>query len=460
MASLGRLTYREASWRDNVGRLGIGGAIWPSALLFAVVLVAVWLMGLWAYLSLSGSNAAMVYVTAAIIATLALVARTGFASLETGEWRSSSATDPVTGALNHRSFQERLEDSIHTARRGTPFTLALMDLDGFSRINRVLGHAAGDVVLRAVATALATEGGPADSVFRISGDEFAVVAPGVSEGGALQFGKRLLSAVHGVAVAQVPGLSASIGVVACSESCDRDELLKRADAAQTWAKYHGKNRAVLYDKHMVHALDVEERLQIRERESHLGIARALAAAVDARDSRNYYHSRNVASLVSLVCVELGFDEDRSRRVESAAMLHDVGKIALSDEVLQAHRRSPKQLRLAREHVTLGETLVESLGESGIPLWVRSHHERWDGSGYPDGLAGERIPLEARIIALADAYDTMTSSRRFGRQASKGAVLQEIDHGIGTRFDPALAETFIHVVGTTASLGWVDDWAVV
>ena len=459
MAGLTRLVGKNRSWRNSSSKLDMGGPVWPPTLLAATVLVAVGLMGWWAYEAPISTGEASLYVAASVIATMALVARTGFAGLEAGEWMSFATSDPVTGALNHRVFHERLEAQCAVARRGKPFTLALLDIDAFSGINQVLGHAEGDAVLRAVADALCIDRESGESVYRLTGDEFAVIAPGVSEQMALEFGRRLLSAIRCIDVPGLAGLSASIGVVAASEAqFDKERLLVRADAAQTWAKYHGKNRVVAYDEHMVRALGVEERLRIREHQSHLGIARALAAAVDARDSRNYYHSRNVAALVALLCSELDLDDEHVRRIEIAAILHDVGKIALSDDALKHGPTSPRQERAAREHATLGATLVESLGDAEMPAWVRAHHERWDGSGYPDGLAGSQIPYESRIIALSDAYDSMTAGRRGGRQLSKGAALQEIDHGIGTRFDPQLAESFIRVVGTTASLGWSDDWA--
>jgi len=458
MAGLTRFVGKDRSWRDSTSRLDMGGPVWPPTMLAATVLIAVGLMGWWAVEARISTGEAALYVMASVLATLALVARTGFASLEAGEWKSFATADPVTGALNHRAFQERIEAQLAVARRGEPFTVALLDIDAFSGINQVLGHAQGDAVLRAVADALCDDREAGETVYRLSGDEFAVIAPGIGEGASVDFGRRLLSAIHRIDISGLPGLSASIGVATgTGELCDREQLLVRADAAQTWAKYHGKNRVVAYDEHMVKALGVEERLRIREHESHLGIARALAAAVDARDSRNYYHSRNVAALVALLCNELDLDYEHARRIEIAAMLHDVGKIALSDEALQHGTASPRQQRAAREHATLGATLVESLGDSDMPGWVRAHHERWDGTGYPDGLAGTEIPYESRIIALADAYDSMTAGRRGGRQLSKGAALQEIDHGIGTRFDPELAESFIRVVGTTASLGWSDEW---
>lgn len=458
MATLSRLVHRDGSWKTSVGRLSMGDSVWPPTVLSAVVFISVGAMAWWAYTEPVSSGQATFYVAVGVVATLALVARTGFASLEAGEWRSSSATDPVTGALNHRSFQELCEERIAAARRGEAFTIALIDVDAFSRINHVLGHAEGDAVLRAVATALNTVTVRGMSVCRLSGDEFAVIGPAIGEKEALEFGRELLASVRKIDVPGLPGLSASVGVASCTGyECDREQLLVRADAAQSWAKYHGKNRVVAYDEHMVRALGVEERLRIREHESHMGIAHALSAAVDARDSRNYYHSRNVAALVALLCTELELNDERRRRIEIAAMLHDVGKIALPDEILKQQSPSPRQEREAQEHAVLGATLVDSLGEVGIPVWVRAHHERWDGTGYPDGLAGTDIPFEARIIALADAYDSMTSGRRGGRQLSKGAALQEIDHGIGTRFDPDLAEVFIHIVGMTPSLGWSDDW---
>jgi putative nucleotidyltransferase with HDIG domain len=193
-----------------------------------------------------------------------------------------------------------------------------------------------------------------------------------------------------------------------------------------------------------------------EERSFIDIARSLAAAADARDARNYYHARNVASLSVILAEAVGLDSSRSRLVEIAAILHDVGRIAMPDPVMPAFK--PGRPSLAdQEHAALGAQLVGSLGVEGLPSWVRAHHERWDGTGFPDGLRGEQIPLEARMIALADAYDSLTAGRRGGSSMSKSAALQEIDHGIGTRFDPDLAERFIEVVGRTASLGWSDKW---
>jgi len=459
MAAVTRLALSDRGWRSSMGRSIGTDAAWPSTVISGIVFASCGVMAWWAYRAPDGSSERLLYVAAASVAVIALVARTGFASAETGLLKDTSSTDPVTGAFNHRAFQEVCEERILASRRRSePFVVAVLDLDGFARVNSMLGHAEGDSALRTVVAALELAGGRASQVFRLSGDEFAVIGMSVLPSRANEFATDLLAAIAGVEPATGLRLSASIGIVAC-ETCteSRDELLRRADAAQVWAKYHGKGRVVAYDERIVRALGVEERLQLHEEQSYLGIARALSAAADARDPRNYYHSRNVAALSVLLSEAIGCEPARVREIEIAAMLHDVGRIAMSDSAARVWRSGAIDTVREQEHTVLGERLVDALGIEGLASWVRGHHERWDGSGYPDGLAGEKIPMEARLIALADAYDGMTTGRRGGAPLSRSAALQEIDHGMGTRFDPILAELFISVVGQTVSLGWSDEW---
>jgi diguanylate cyclase (GGDEF)-like protein len=459
MAALTRLSTVDAGWQASMGRPIDTDHMWQPSILSAVVLAGSAVMGAWAYQLPDGSGERGLYVAAASIAIMALVAHTGFASFEAGTLKDTSSTDPVTGALNHRSFQEECDQRILASRRrGVPFALVAIDLDGFARINNLLGHAAGDEALRAVVNALEAATGRSAKVFRLSGDEFGVIGAGVGLAQAKTFAAGLLAAISTVEPSPGLRLSASIGVVAC-DACreTKDELLRRADAAQVWAKYHGKGRVVAYDERIVRALGVEERMRLDEEHAYVGVVRALSAAADARDARNHYHSRNVAALAVLLAEAVGIDPIRTRQIEIAGILHDVGRIAMPDPVMPAFKRGQRASRADEEHAALGARLVESLGVDGMASWVRAHHERWDGGGFPDGLAGDAIPLEARVIALADAYDAMTAGRRGGASMSKSAALQEIDHGIGTRFDPVLAETFIEVVGRTASLGWSDEW---
>jgi diguanylate cyclase (GGDEF)-like protein len=337
--------------------------------------------------------------------------------------------------------------------------LAALNLDDFTRVNEVLGRGPGDAVLVRVGEVLQSSVGRRCEVFRLSGDDFAVIAPGFGLNDRMPVGTDLLNAVSGIELGQGLQLSASVGVVSSDgDSSASDELARQADAAQVWAKYHGKGRVVVHDDTIVRALGAEERLRLDDVRLHYDVARALAASADARDARSVYHSRNVAALAVLLGEAAGLKDDQLRALEIAGMLHDVGQIALPDQLVIAPL-TPSRRLAAREHSVLGAQLVESVGVEGAATAVRSHHEQWDGGGYPDGLSAEQIPIEARIIALADAYDGMTSGRRSGTIMSRAAALQEIDHALGTRFDPVLAEQFIRLVGTTSSLGWSDEWMV-
>jgi len=196
----------------------------------------------------------------------------------------------------------------------------------------------------------------------------------------------------------------------------------------------------------VEALDADERIRKLEEQSELAAVRALAAAVDARDSATQYHSRNVAALAVRVAQSLELSHDTTRLLEVAALLHDVGKIGVADAILRKRGAlTAVERRDIEEHPVLGERILASNRFDEILPWVRGHHERWDGTGYPDGLAGEDIPLEARILALCDAYDAMTSERPYRNALTPDAAIQELDLCIGTQFDPVLADVFIRMI---------------
>jgi diguanylate cyclase (GGDEF)-like protein len=459
IAAVMRVVDRREPWQAVMSRPSATESEWTTAVMSLCVLVAVCLAAVWAYNALS-IEVSTVYFLLGLTATFAMVARTAILSFETGVLKESVGTDPVTGVGNMSAFEDRLETAVLLARRARePFVLAVVNLDDFSRVNEVLGRAAGDQVLVQVGRALTTTIGKNCEAFRLVGDEFAVIARGFGLHDRAPIGSDLLAAVSDINPGRGLVLSASIGVVSCDDALpSSSELIRDADAAQVWAKYHGKGRVVVHDDRIVRALGVEERLRLNDARLHYDVARALAASADARDSRSVYHSRNVAALSVLLGEAAGLEDEQLRTLEIAAMLHDVGQIALPDELVVGPL-SPSRRLAAREHAILGAQLVDSVGVEGAAAAVRGHHERWDGFGYPDGLSGNQIALESRIIALADAYDGMTSGRRSGTNMSRAAALQEIDHALGTRFDPILAERFIRLVGTTSSLGWSDEWAV-
>ena len=216
-----------------------------------------------------------------------------------------------------------------------------------------------------------------------------------------------------------------------------------ADAALYWAKRHGKDRATIYDAQVAGPVDPEQRVrELRER-ANLEAVRALAAAVDARDRGTQDHSRNVSALATALARELGLEDETVTLIGFAGLLHDVGKVGVPDSVLykDVALTDEERARL-REHAPLGAQILSSTAMSEILPWVRHHHERWDGSGYPDGLAGEQIPLGARIIGVCEAYDSLVSGR-FGRAPlTRRAALQQIDLDLGVKFDPVVGERFM------------------
>jgi diguanylate cyclase (GGDEF)-like protein len=459
MAGLARLRDYDDSWRSSNARLPNTEGVWVSTVLSLYVLVGAAFIGWWLYTAPGLQADVRLYATLGLLATFALVARTGVTAIETVLARSTADLDPVTGAPGLRTFTRRADEALATQGVGDPVSLIVFDMDAFSAVNSALGHSGGDRVLADVAKVVSSAAEGRGDLYRLSADEFVVLCP-IGEGRAAVLSAEILSVIRGLTPVEGRPLSASMGVAGCSGGeCSREELLGRANAAQAWAKYHGKGRVVRFDERIVRALGVEERLREHEDQPGLEMARALASAADARDPRNYYHSRNVASLAVLFSEALGLEADQVRRIEVAAMLHDCGKLGLPDELLADVLRSSRLQMAAREHSALGEALVQSVALPDVPSWIRHHHERWDGAGYPDALSGEAVPLESRIIALADAYDAMTSGVRNRMPMSRGAALQEIDLGMGSRFDPELAERFIEVVGATASLGWSDDWAL-
>jgi diguanylate cyclase (GGDEF)-like protein/putative nucleotidyltransferase with HDIG domain len=424
----------------------------PMALVVAVPLteiVSIPVMGVIGAGFRAGSPQQTVLLTAAAVLAGMVVARTGLTVAENGHLFSRSITDPLTGLNNHRHFQERLEGEIRSAGTfGGQVSVAMLDLDEFSRVNGLRGHAAGDVLLSAAAESVRDAVRDQDVVCRVGGDEIAVIFADTDPATAAMVCRRILDRLRSGECVDGWPVTASIGVAGYPDDAgDREDLVRKADGAQYWAKFHGKNQVVVYDPEVVLALDAEERIRNLQQQSHLATVRALAAAVDARDPLTQYHSRNVATLAVALAERVGLDRNKTQLLEVAALLHDIGKIGISDAVLRkTGKLTPSERAHIEEHPLLGEQILSSTRLTEILPWVVAHHERYDGRGYPCGLAGPAIPYEARILAICDAYDAMTSDRPYRRALSKAAAVQEIDLNMGTQFDPQLAEEFIRLVG--------------
>ncbi len=460
MAGLVRLRDSELSWSDMAIRpLGVND-VWSATVISSVVLASVIAIAVWCYTAPAPSLELVPYIACGMLATLALIGRTGVTAIETALLRQQADIDPLTGLRNSGACRSALDQALESATRlGLPISVIVLDLDDFARINEGLGQMAGDAILVDVARALTQAIGRQGELFHLEADEFAVIVRESRDQAAL-VAANLLRSIEEIRPTGSLRVSASIGLAELTEGLDGgEELFRQAAAAESWAKYHGKGRVVVFDERILRALGVEDRLKDVREDAAARLVRALCAAADARDQRNYYHSRNTAALAVILCETLGLERERVQRIEIAALLHDCGKLCLADDLLADRLLTSRQQLALREHAELGGALTASLGLDGVSEWILHHHERWDGAGYPDGLSGDRVMLESRILALADAYDAMTSGMRNRAPLSRPAALQEIDLGMGSRFDPELAELFINAVGATRSLGWSDEWSV-
>ena len=391
--------------------------------------------------------------TAAILALLT-VARTLLTAVESGRLFRSSMTDPLTGLSNHRYFHEHLRSSLDVAMRfdGSLAVVAL-DLDGFDQVNSRHGHPAGDEILRQVGSALRDACGDSGVMCRVGGDEFAAVLPDADAEAALKVALQARRALAGVVTPDGVSMTASSGVaVFPMHGDDAEALLRMADGAAYWVKRHGKDHALVYNPAVVTELSPDDLVRVAERAAEAGVVRALAAAVDARHEHTSTHSVAVSGWATDVARRLGLDQDRIRAIETAALLHDVGMVAVAEGVYdKLDSFADRELEEIRMHPALGERIVCDSMPAVVAAAIRHHHERWDGGGYPDGLGAVAIPLEARILHVCGAYDAMTSPRPYRPAMSVAQAVGQLREGAGTQFDPELVEVFLEGLGALGRL---------
>ena len=353
-------------------------------------------------------------------------------------------TDPLTGLGNHRSFHERLQRELVVAEHaGTPVALCLFDLDDLKTINDHHGHPMGDAVLSQVASRL-RQGGEA---FRLGGDEFAVLLPGHDEREASAVARSIVERIAALRIEGIDEVTVSGGVATFpTHGAGRDELIRLADSALYWAKEDGKNRVRAYAAESFLRANLEQLADSPDRAARYRAAESLAQTVDARDAYNGRHSQRVGEYAARIARQLGADEPTIELIRLGGNLHDLGKLAIPEELLRKPTALSDGERLVLErHPQIGYRMLESLGVDSVAECVLHHHERWDGTGYPDKLAGEQIPLAARIVFVADAYDAMTAARGAfrGNDVSRTAdeALAELERCAGTQFDPRVVEAF-------------------
>lgn len=327
-----------------------------------------------------------------------------------------SVTDPLTGLANRRSLTADLEGALNPGEKEG--VLALYDLDGFKAYNDGFGHVAGDDLLRRLGQQLATAVEPWGRAYRLGGDEFCVLAPTQTlKAEAIARGAEAALSERGGGFS----ITASWGMVRLPrEATTATEALRLADRRMYAQKGHRANSA-----------------QSQTRGVLLGVLHEREPELDR-------HLQGVARHAAAMGRELRLDAEDLDVLVRAAELHDVGKVAIPDEIL--HKVGPlgdSEIELMRKHPLIGERVLGAApAMRQVARLVRSSHERWDGGGYPDGLAGEDTPLGSRIISICDAYNAMTNDRPYGETKSAEEAIAELRRGAGTQFDPTLVEVFI------------------
>jgi diguanylate cyclase (GGDEF)-like protein/putative nucleotidyltransferase with HDIG domain len=355
----------------------------------------------------------------------------------------AARTDPLTGLRSRRGLHEDLAGELERARLGgRRVSLILADLDHFKRVNERVGQAAGDRILRRVAALIQQLKRSLDVAGRTGGEEFALLLPEMEKNGAYMVAERLLRRVRETFSDEHAPLTVSIGVVGYpGDATTADELLGLADEALHAAKALGRDRAVVYSREVTSILGgaTDSRRGVGS-QAQIATMLSLAEALDLRDAGTARHSQTVGRLCEQMALELGLPKDQVERVRLAGILHDIGKIGVPDAILR--KPGPlddEELFQMRRHPEVGARLLGAGELEDIRSWVIAHHERVDGKGYPAGLKGDEIPLEAAILAVGDAFEAMTTDRVYRPAIGEEAARKELRDCAGTQFDPRVVE---------------------
>jgi diguanylate cyclase (GGDEF)-like protein len=411
--------------------------------------------------------------------------------------QEQAITDGLTGVKTHRFFMEALSSEWkRSSRAGRSFALVLMDLDRFKFVNDFYGHLEGDLVLQRVGQILETNCRRSDVVARYGGDEFVILMPETTMEQARQLSSKLRGWIASDPLLREKNISASFGIASYPlHGSAPQELIQVADASMYLSKHQGgntvstaehidPNEARRWKRDVLEAYlgvtlkrlfatgpDAFEEIYQRLRQfsdslpateasgvagadgphalpqSILDTVTSLAYAIDAKDQYTQGHSQKVSAYAALLAEALGMSESEVEEIRLGAVLHDVGKVGIPEQILnKSGPLNPEEWETMKTHVVFGGRLLEPLEPlERIRRMVLHHHEFFDGSGYPEALAGKNIPLGARIITIADSYDTITSDRSYKKGRTAEEALAEVERCANTQFDPELVAAFVRAM---------------
>lgn len=381
----------------------------------------------------------------------------------------SNGCDSLTGLWTHRHFFEHLAYLRASCRRNNePLSILILDIDNLSEINATYGYAAGDEVLLEVTRRLRKLVRETDVLARYGSEEFIVALPTTKNPVVGRVAHRIRSGIRDepirVRLAEQRTVTVSIGLAECETGFieTEDDLVRRATEALRLAKAQGKDRCVTWrprdpadedaprpDLASVQVLTERlEEINARLKQTYLESTRALVAAVETKDPYTEAHSMTVTLYAEGIGRHMNLDNQTIRMVGTAGLLHDIGKIGVPDHILtKPGKLTDAEWLVIKRHPLMAVQILEhaSFLRAELPI-ILYHHERWDGKGYPEGLAGTRIPLGARILNACDAMDAMFSRRAYKDGYSKERVIEELTKGMGTQFDPQVAK---------AAIAWIE-----
>jgi diguanylate cyclase (GGDEF)-like protein len=365
------------------------------------------------------------------------------------EFEAMALADGLTGLPNKRAFEDRLDAELRRAKREYyPVALVAMDLDRFKQINDTWGHAVGDDALVMLSRKIEAELRAGDFCGRVGGDEFMICLARADSRSAGKVLGRLRAALVGAQVGpERHQITFSAGIAEFPQhSSVRGELMNMADAALYWGKASGRDRWAVYTHEAGDALSAEQAAEGIRRRGLINTLQALAKGVDAKNRFTQHHSEEVAAYSVALAEHLRMSEERVNAIRQAALLHDVGKIGIPEEiVVKEAALSVGEAAELQRHSLLGRDMLLGAGLFDQAKWVYHLHERYDGGGYPDALGGEYIPIESRIMHVADALDHMTRPHPYRRHRPLEEALAELRYNAGTRLDPQLVEYMIELV---------------
>jgi diguanylate cyclase (GGDEF)-like protein/putative nucleotidyltransferase with HDIG domain len=402
-------------------------------------------------LALGEKNSGNIYNTSDIELVTSIANQTGIiienAQLYTQATHRAN-TDGLTTLYNHRHFHERIEQEIARASRfGTTFSLILLDLDLFKAYNDIYGHLAGDQLLKKIGRLIQGAIRGVDLAFRYGGEEFAIILPETRLDDAFRVAERIRKSIESNSSFREMPVTASVGIASWpNDGIMKEEIVNRADTALYHAKQTGRNRTCLSTDTLKPGTPLIG-AELESQPKALSIIYALAATVDAKDHYTYGHSRKVSEYAVALAEAAKLPKERIDTIRAAGLLHDIGKIGIPDQTLsKPGALNEEEWNIIKTHPELGVEILKRVIDlvNCLPA-IMHHHEHYNGSGYPKGLKSTNIPLEARILSIADAYDAITSPRPYRGQLSMQQAIEELKRCAGSQFDPELVEKFRKVI---------------